>query len=793
MRLSKVPVLILLAICATGTAQTITKQFQQTRYDFKELAMIDSLTGWGVGKAHWDQDYKAYAGTVMRTDDSGENWILQNSGTTYDLWDVCFIDRYTGWAIGDSGTLIHTSDGGETWTKEHAGTDLNLKSLFFTDESNGWILANEVIHTDWRDEPDGWKARVWHTEDGGKTWNEQSFPEDIGLIHRIYFLDSLKGWAVGVRNDSIGYLVNTYCAAYYSDDGGQTWTEQFSPELKLVFTDICFTDSSHGWIVGFKGSSGETGGNIFRTADGGQNWERIASEEVFWEVDFIDSLKGYVVGSMYGAAWGPPVLRTMDGGDTWEMIHMEKHDEHGLYGLAVFENKVLAIGDKGYIVSSGDPWGMKGFPHGENLFNQQTINTLYEFEDIFFIDPSRGWVVGRKSTGPQDWAETIMFSEDGGWTWNEQYSFSSETMWTNTLRLNAVQFVNNSKGWACGFVVNVSPSLTSGMLHTVDGGKTWEQQATGIDFGQVVDLFLIDEQNGWALTNDNYYPEGSTEGYVQVLKTTDAGENWELINTGQIGMVTIGYGIRTGKVYFQDVNTGWILGARGFVLKTIDGGKNWMKVILPSEYANTMSIAFTDTQNGIICGERQFRTEDSGETWTEEQLADSSLTDICFTDSLNGWMVGEYCMVFKTADGGLTWNRVEHQATGAAMKSLTFPDKLNGWATGRGGTIIKINYSFTSGYGPHTLKTSPENYQLSNYPNPFRSQTTIEYSIPEPANIQITILDMQGRKLLQLEDGFKLPGTYMVNMSAAGLENGIYIYRLQTARKVLSKTMMLIK
>ena len=99
------------------------------------------------------------------------------------------------------------------------GTDLNLKSLFFTDESNGWILANDVIHTNWLDEPDRWQARVWHTENGGNTWNEQLFPEDIGLIHRIYFLDSLKGWAVGVRNDSIGYLVNTYCAAYYTRKG----------------------------------------------------------------------------------------------------------------------------------------------------------------------------------------------------------------------------------------------------------------------------------------------------------------------------------------------------------------------------------------------------------------------------------------------------------------------------------------------------------------------------------------------------------------------------------------------
>ena len=119
------------------------------------------MTGWGVGRAHWDQESKASAGTVMRTDDSGETWTAQNTGTAQDLWDICFTDRLNGWAVGDSGTLIRTSDGGETWTKQPVGTDLNFKSLSFSDESNGWILANEVIHTSWLGEPNGWQARIW--------------------------------------------------------------------------------------------------------------------------------------------------------------------------------------------------------------------------------------------------------------------------------------------------------------------------------------------------------------------------------------------------------------------------------------------------------------------------------------------------------------------------------------------------------------------------------------------------------------------------------------------------------
>ncbi len=787
-RLRWVSILVLLTICTAGAAQTITKQFQQTRYDFKDLAMVDSVTGWGAGKAHWDQDRKAFTGTVMRTDDSGKNWMVQNSETKHDLWDLSFIDRSNGWAVGDSGTVISTSDGGQTWTKLDAGTDLNIKSVFFTDKSIGWVLANEAIHFRWNGEPDGWRGRVWHTEDGGTTWNEQVFPEDIGLIHCIYFQDSLQGWAVGVRNDSIGYLVNTYCAAYYTEDGGQTWIEQFSPDLKLVFTDICFTDSSHGWIVGFKGSSGETGGNIFRTADGGENWERLAPEYVLWEVDFLDSLNGYAVGSMYGAAWGPPVLRTMDGGETWETIHMRKHDEHGLYGLEVFENSVVAVGDRGYIASSGDPWGQMGLPYGENLFTQKTINSLYDFEDIFFINAKKGWVCGKKSYGPEEWAQVILQTEDGGTNWTESY-FNTTDYGEFKFRLDAIQFVSETKGWATGVSNTISNEQTTGVIFTDDGGGSWVQQAHEVSTGEMVDLFFLDEMNGWVLTNMRPYPDD----FIQLLKTENGGMSWELISTGQTGMITIGYGIRTGKVYFQDANTGWVLGARGFVLNTRDGGENWAKVTLPSEYANTMSIAFADTQNGIICGESHFRTEDGGEKWTEEELPVPYFADICFTDSVNGWMVGVSCNILKTTDGGFTWKQVEHQATEAIMKSLTFPDKLNGWATGRGGTIIKIDNLPNTGYGPRDADPSPDNYGLSNYPNPFRSTTTIEYSIPDPADIIITVHDVGGRALIQIDEGYKLPGTYRLNLNGSGLENGIYIYRLQTERKVLSKTMMLVK
>jgi len=187
------------------------------------------------------------------------------------------------------------------------------------------------------------------------------------------------------------------------------------------------------------------------------------------------------------------------------------------------------------------------------------------------------------------------------------------------------------------------------VIFTDDGGGSWVQQAHEVSTGEMVDLFFLDEMNGWVLTNMRPYPDN----FIQLLKTENGGVLWELVSTDQTGMVTIGFGIRTGKVYFQDANTGWVLGARGFILKTIDGGENWNKVNLPVEWINTMSFAFADAQNGIICGESYFTSEDGGENWTEEELSAPYLTDICFTDSSNGWMVGEYGRCSKPLTGDL--------------------------------------------------------------------------------------------------------------------------------------------
>jgi len=79
----------------------------------------------------------------------------------------------------------------------------------------------------------------------------------------------------------------------------------------------------------------------------------------------------------------------------------------------------------------------------------------------------------------------------------------------------------------------------------------------------------------------------------------------------------------------------------------------------------------------------------------------------------------------------------------------------------------------------------PESYTLAqNFPNPFNPVTTIQYSLPEPGRVSLTIYNLQGQLVKTLLDAEQPAGTYnldwgAVDDSGAFLSSGIYFYHLK--------------
>ena len=95
--------------------------------------------------------------------------------------------------------------------------------------------------------------------------------------------------------------------------------------------------------------------------------------------------------------------------------------------------------------------------------------------------------------------------------------------------------------------------------------------------------------------------------------------------------------------------------------------------------------------------------------------------------------------------------------------------------------------------------TVPSEIVLYNaYPNPFNPFTSIQYRLPNAGKIDLKIYDLMGREVRRLVNGFTSAGTQSVVWDAKDnlgnpVSSGVYIYRLTTESKMLSKKLILLK
>lgn len=108
-----------------------------------------------------------------------------------------------------------------------------------------------------------------------------------------------------------------------------------------------------------------------------------------------------------------------------------------------YGNRVVAVGDRGYILVSddnGESWRRAKAPAAPLL------------AAVTFVDAKHGWAVGHDAV--------ILATTDGGETWTKQFSAESEQR-----PLLDVVFLDTMKGFAVG--------AYGAFYETTDGGKTW--------------------------------------------------------------------------------------------------------------------------------------------------------------------------------------------------------------------------------------------------------------------------------------------------------------------------------
>ena len=102
------------------------------------------------------------------------------------------------------------------------------------------------------------------------------------------------------------------------------------------------------------------------------------------------------------------------------------------------------------------------------------------------------------------------------------------------------------------------------------------------------------------------------------------------------------------------------------------------------------------------------------------------------------------------------------------------PDNLNGWG-------IINTYAAVQALLTNTGKQNkvPDDfYVLQNYPNPFNPSTKIKFSVPERANVKLTLHDVLGREISVLFNDEMNPGIKELELNGSNFASGIYLVRM---------------
>ena len=194
-----------------------------------------------------------------------------------------------------------------------------------------------------------------------------------------------------------------------------------------------------------------------------------------------------------------------------------------------------------------------------------------------------------------------------------------------------------------------------------------------------------------AVGPDNLWAAGY---FGAIYRTNDGGKNWRKLD-----------GHTTESIYdisFADDKHGWAVGRRGFVIRTEDGGDTWTQQTIPRQPAQHLfAVRAVDANTAWAVGDwgGRYYTADGGKTWedrsfvltpdspswkylSEDELAkvakgeklydDIFLNDVYFVDPQHGWMAGEYGYIFRTDDGGQTWERANIKGT-VHFDDIVFP------------------------------------------------------------------------------------------------------------------------
>ncbi|MBI3861783.1 MAG: hypothetical protein HY290_07790 [Planctomycetia bacterium] len=326
-----------------------------------------------------------------------------------NLHDVQFVGDRQGWAVGDRGVIWHSDDGGETWNLQPSGVTCPLRSVCFLSDRVGWVAGGGTVPFTRRS-----YGVVLFTNDGGQSWRPLAVPPaSVAKVH------------------------------HQRQSSPQTIEKAKATEKTLLprIRKVKFFSLEEGIAVG-EGTGREPSG-AYVTDDGGKSWRAMPGKESpgWLNAEFLNPGAGILVGvrdSLGMALEGTVALPRLEriGRRARRAVTLDQ------------ERSGWLVGDGGLVLrteNDGIVWQAppRPLPAG--------VRESFDFHTVACRE-NKVWVAG--SPGSAVWHST-----NAGRTWQLQRT-------GQTVPLEKLCFVSAEMGWGVGALGSI--------VRTTDGGRTWQ-------------------------------------------------------------------------------------------------------------------------------------------------------------------------------------------------------------------------------------------------------------------------------------------------------------------------------
>lgn len=226
-----------------------------------------------------------------------QTWTMIPVPSNKKLQTIDFPSNQVGYIGGADSTLLKSTDGGQSWQVINpsginwflGGSD--IQKIRFVTEQIGFMTVGPYGGT-------------YKTTDGGNTWTALSLSNGLCFNNGLYFFDENNGFIGGT-----GCFQGEMIDQMQSGNIVSCTLNAASFDNSSMITDIDFYNSSLGLAAAL-------GGRIYRTTDGGNNWDSISVQGfALNSVAFVNDTLCYAGYSLAPGGFG--ILRSLDGGISW--------------------------------------------------------------------------------------------------------------------------------------------------------------------------------------------------------------------------------------------------------------------------------------------------------------------------------------------------------------------------------------------------------------------------------------------------------------------------------------------